>query len=759
MPSHKRKVQRKVKKTMKRNVDKAKAKQQNNKPNDDKELLLKLMAMMRGSHGNQSMDPATFLKLKEEQVAKDKEDARLIRDAKTTEANAKRDIKNAKGEFKVKQAQADAETASAQREHTIKQLDAKRTEEGLTNEEKVKQQRITELKHQQAMNRVTGNMDATGVKINDLDRQIKMLESSIDIVQSSDEVKALILTLHERQERIRKNWNEIYDGLSKHALTKDEADKLKALVDDMTKQEPELIETIARIKWENDQLQNTIKTDNELRDKYLSDVKEMDDLRNKQKALRAEADNAGYIYNLDSNGNPIEVFDKSLLRTLVKPEDNKDVIKHNNTMKIINDYMNKGSRSKSNTTWDDLMMINFEGYEPYLEDCRKAYNALRDSRKLKIDGKILNTFDDVITAYQNAYNARDEIKRRYDEDVEYNKKIESLPQPMRLKIIDEMVYNKESEKRELKRQVQARESEIADIHKREDGLKKLESDIVKLRTKLSNMPESSNKEELINKLVEAENIHDQLLRDLEIKHKEQRRVHKLEDKVANLQHENRVMHEQLNESPRSKQARQDAEDEAIRSQIRQEREIELNNQRGLTRHAERERRMAQSKENLMHSDEIKETEQKIEDEIVNRMKTEQETERLDKLTNLEKQTRDAQVTLSMKRRLNEHKQESTGIDDALTQLVVIKDQAIRDGNHYDEIKAKVRKYGEDFRTNPYEFERFNQWAVDEGKCNTFDSVDELIAQTETDEHIGVIDEFFDKWNGGYFEPHPEEEQD
>ena len=161
----------------------------------------------------------------------------------------------------------------------------------------------------------------------------------------------------------------------------------------------------------------------------------------------------------------------------------------------------------------------------------------------------------------------------------------------------------------------------------------------------------------------------------------------------------------------------------------------------------------------MHSDEVIASEQKIEDEIVNRMKTEQETQRLEQLTNLQKQTRDATVSLNMKRRLNEHMQESTGIEDALTQLEVIKDQAVREGRHYDEIKAKVRKYGEDFRTNPYEFERFNQWAVDEGKCNTFDSVDELIAQTETDEHIGVIDEFFDKLNGGYFEPHPEEEQD
>ena len=47
MPSHKRKVQRKIKKTMKRNVDKAKQKQdKQDKPLPNQEMLLKLMALM-----------------------------------------------------------------------------------------------------------------------------------------------------------------------------------------------------------------------------------------------------------------------------------------------------------------------------------------------------------------------------------------------------------------------------------------------------------------------------------------------------------------------------------------------------------------------------------------------------------------------------------------------------------------------------------------------------------------------------------------
>ena len=67
MVSHKRKTERKIKKNMKKQVQKAKAKRDDTKPNQDKELMLKLMAMMNGGRGtNQPMDAAPFLKLKEE---------------------------------------------------------------------------------------------------------------------------------------------------------------------------------------------------------------------------------------------------------------------------------------------------------------------------------------------------------------------------------------------------------------------------------------------------------------------------------------------------------------------------------------------------------------------------------------------------------------------------------------------------------------------------------------------------------------------
>ena len=80
MPSHKRKVQRKIKKTMKRNVDRAKQKQEKqDKPLPNQEMLLKLMALMGNKPGAQpSMDPAKFLEQQEQKATRDNEIRKLL---------------------------------------------------------------------------------------------------------------------------------------------------------------------------------------------------------------------------------------------------------------------------------------------------------------------------------------------------------------------------------------------------------------------------------------------------------------------------------------------------------------------------------------------------------------------------------------------------------------------------------------------------------------------------------------------------------
>ena len=81
----KRKQNRKVKREVRRRVMQKKAQ---NQPQaavpKDQEMMLKLMAMLKGGGGGngQSMDPGTFLRLKEEAMAKSNENARLIRESK-----------------------------------------------------------------------------------------------------------------------------------------------------------------------------------------------------------------------------------------------------------------------------------------------------------------------------------------------------------------------------------------------------------------------------------------------------------------------------------------------------------------------------------------------------------------------------------------------------------------------------------------------------------------------------------------------------
>ncbi len=323
--SHKRKQVRKVKKAMKRQVQKAKEKhEKQEKQLPNQEMLLKLMAMMKGGPGSQPMDAATFLKLKEEAVAKEKENNRLLREAKQTEQNAKNDEKEAKGKFTVKQAKAKANAASTQRDHTIETLDAKSKEQGLTQEERLKKERIAELAHQQEMNRVTGNMDATTARIGDLDRRIKHLGMSIDLIQTSPKVKELLKMLQESQERISNTWGELYEGIKKAALTKDETNKLETLIDDISKQEADLLRTKAQIDFEKKQYENEIKSKEQRVDEFHRLKKAINDGKFEVQSLKEKAKVSGYIYDQDEDGNIIETYDKSKEVTPIPPDKDGD---------------------------------------------------------------------------------------------------------------------------------------------------------------------------------------------------------------------------------------------------------------------------------------------------------------------------------------------------------------------------------------------------------------------------------------------------
>ena len=78
----KRKQNRKVKREIRRKVRQNKAQTQQPAVPKDQDMMLKLMAMLKGGGNGQPMDPATFLRAREEVVAKTNENARLKREAK-----------------------------------------------------------------------------------------------------------------------------------------------------------------------------------------------------------------------------------------------------------------------------------------------------------------------------------------------------------------------------------------------------------------------------------------------------------------------------------------------------------------------------------------------------------------------------------------------------------------------------------------------------------------------------------------------------
>ena len=93
MASHKRRVQRKIKKDVKKKVQASRAKQQANQ--SQLEQVMKLMGLVKGVNGsNTSTDQATLLRLRDENAKANQETARLKRENELKRAQSKVDEAN-----------------------------------------------------------------------------------------------------------------------------------------------------------------------------------------------------------------------------------------------------------------------------------------------------------------------------------------------------------------------------------------------------------------------------------------------------------------------------------------------------------------------------------------------------------------------------------------------------------------------------------------------------------------------------------------
>ena len=188
----KRKQNRKVKREVRRRVMQKKAQ---NQPQaavpKDQEMMLKLMAMLKGGGGGngQSMDPGTFLRLKEEAMAKSNENARLIRESKLKKQQNESDQKAAEQEFQVKQARAKADDASRDLVHQQMMMKLKGRAQGLDDNLRDINREIQESQQKIELNNQTASLDAKRIELQKLQRELDGIKKTLDYNNASLEVR------------------------------------------------------------------------------------------------------------------------------------------------------------------------------------------------------------------------------------------------------------------------------------------------------------------------------------------------------------------------------------------------------------------------------------------------------------------------------------------------------------------------------------------------------------------------------------------
>ena len=794
--SHKRKQARKIKKAMKKQVQKAKQKhEKQEKQLPNQEMLLKLMAMMKGGPGGQPMDAATFLKLKEEAAAKQKEDNRLIREAKSVEQNAKADEKNAQSEFKVKQAQGKAATAKKKRDDTIEMLGFRVQAEGLTQEERAKVEQISKLAHEKELNQIKGNMDATTIRIEKLNRAIKNLEGSIDLKQTSDEVRSLVTTLQERQDMVEKTWGELYEALKNNALTKEERDKLSSLVDDIASQNKELIAAKQKIDFEKKQYLEEIETKNQRVEDFHKLEKDVRDGNIELQLLKEKARTAAYIYDRDEDGNIIETYDKSEEVIPIVPDEDETYKKYHNELYKVLRHLDqfvapKGSKV-NDETWLNLHKMMDEntdqyneyaniyktsdpvslaiyrdkggkykrddkgrymyvdgGYEGAQEKLKKAEFT---SRYKKPDGEYLIEFEDVVKYIKDLNDkvkkAHSEAQQKYNEAKEHNAKIQALPEPF--EVTWDKINKKYVELDKIKHKLEQQHHDI----KTKEELKKLYNDLVnEINLEKARLDPSHTyviSDGLIQQVASAERERDILKRARDVKERDEKKIYELQDNVYNTVFDNKVEKRRLEDSPTSKKTREQLQEEAIQAQVEAEKQRELNEARRMTYKSEQEKRMLEMKENAAQSDKVKELDDKITREKAKGRVAEVQKEQYEELDRVRKDTRNKMVAVDIQKKVNEHLRTHSGsaIQDATTQLVVMGNEIDRQVAAEEKLKNEAKPLIERFERYPEQFEIFNK-VIRKPDFNGFDTTGQLFDAVQTQQNLQGIKDFFDQFDRG-----------
>ena len=777
---------RKVIKKMKRAINRAKARGQpkqnknNNKVNDNNdkskaqqqpqsEMLLKLMAMMNGGKGIGSMDPGAFLAASEKRAKDDAEHKKIMKEKKLERDKAKDDERRAKQEAEEQQADADIEKAKQQGEHTKRMLNkqledttrkAHNNQEILALKEQIAgvQGDIRDLNiqkdqalHQIDMNTLHGDLEAEKVKRDALERELNKLKVSLNYKLKglvTEEKIELFRNANDKFNQYSDALNELEKATVLGHQTQRQQKLVKKHADEIEKELSELLRINQELKFENQQYQDTIKIDEERIKKVQELRQENTNLKHELERTKKAAEDSRFVFNRDKDGKLIPVYDESLLKDEVKPEDDKKVKKYDSKVKGLVAFLKNMSDNAlfSDDTFDDLLM-------PYLQKYKNLESVKYDNTKEWVTpkGRVISDLYEIfnhLSKQKKKYDkAMVEAQQQYDEAVKHNNEIKSRPKFVKTEITEDDVAKLMKKQDELKAEIESykrkgkyRNDLILEFEKLSNAINKLEAQI-----KNTN-PDVITPEQL-KAIAQLKKQHDILNRQLEVNDKQRKRVEKVQDDVADMQFDNTLNNARLTESPKSKKNREVAQEEAIQAKVEAEKQNKLNEIREMTHKSEQDRRMAEMRENAMNSKRNKELEEEMIKETAKGQVADEEKKQYEALARARENTRYKHVAREAQKKFNEHLRSGSGgtVLDAATQLVVLGKEIDNQIAESESLKKDLEPLIERFNENPDQFKLFNEEAL-KVKILTkgFESVDQLRDGIFDRGRLNTLKNFF-KW--------------
>ena len=504
----KRKQNRKVKREIRRKVMQKKAQnQQQTTVPKDQEMMLKLMAMLKGGGGGngQPMDTSTFLRLKEEATAKSNENARLIREAKLKAKQNQSEQKAAEQEFQVKQARAKADDASRDLVHQQLMMKLKGTAQGLDDHLRDINREIQESQQKIELNNQNASLDAKRAEVDKLKLELERIKKRLDYKTASPEIRENITNALDNVQKLFAQISVVFDNIDKKQATEIELHAVDELVGEIQPKMQALIGQNEILNHETQILQDDIKTKHDLTAAFRKEKKDLIETQHRMNHLMEQRKTADHLPEYDESGN-VKMKYRENLREEIEPENNEKVLKIVAEGKRIEEHLTRLTGKGTGTDWASILFAHGNSLS---KDVKDVIQQLEGKVKYTspLNNKTYNSYEKLRDYYKSLNDMYDQAhakaERKYNEAKKFNEDLKQNPVIETKQVSRDMLSELRLRKAEKDRAIEAINTQIQDKQKLAREVEKLQIDIKQIESDLSKMPASVDMSSEINALAET----------------------------------------------------------------------------------------------------------------------------------------------------------------------------------------------------------------------------------------------------------------